>query len=292
MFFRMKCKAGNGICFVRCFNKNQRKCVSFINSSDPSEMNQVVYILMNALKVNWLCFAIIIILIPTCVVSQELPEKDRNLSLNLGLQSNLVHDEIGSNFIYSGEGFIAGSRLFLSDQKKQQAYHLVFALPRLKNMNENEVTGFYGELQYQHRRHLDASLLKGSLHIGGYWKAKGFIRNYNILHERISGEVLTSLGLSIAWNRFVRDKHLIGLSIQYPVISYVLDYETSAEPPKGLVGPGRLVDYDFDLSYRFNYLAKTSFFIRYHFNYYQIVRDIAPVKYGTNQFLIGLTFRL
>ncbi len=234
----------------------------------------------------------LIVLPESKVQAQETNTRNKTLQLRTGLDYFLLNDKRASNLNYTGSGFNIGIGLLNHDEKKRNHYNLRIVFPTLTSQLENEMTGVLGEFNYQHLRKTKWSVVGGDLAIGGFVKMKSFIRTFTILNEQVSGEIFTSLGPSVYWSKAIAKRHLLTVQAQQPLVAYVLDFDSYIVPEEGLVTIAEFVDYDFDLQYEFSAYAKASFYLHYHFNYYRIRRGIAPVKYGSSQFLVGLNIRL
>ncbi|MCR9250265.1 MAG: hypothetical protein NXI20_07560 [bacterium] len=226
------------------------------------------------------------------VQAQETNSRIKTLQVQTGLNYFLLKDKRASNLNYSGSGFNIGVGLLNSDAKKRNHYNLRIVFPTLTSQLENEMTGLLGEFNYQHLRKTNWSVVGGDLAIGGFVKLKSFIRTFTILNEQISGEIFSSVGPSVFWRKAIAKRHQLIIQAQNPLLAYVLDFDSFVVPKEGLVTIADFIDYDFDLQYEFSANTKASFYLHYHFNYYRIRRGIAPVKYGSSQFLVGLNIRL
>lgn len=226
------------------------------------------------------------------VQAQESITRNKTLQIRTGLNYFLLNDKRASNLNYSGSGFNLGIGLLNEDGKKRNHYNLRIVFPTLTSQLENEMTGVLGEFNYQHLRKTKWSIVGGDLAIGGFAKVKSFIRTFTILNEQVSGEIFTSLGPSVFWRKAITERHKLIIQAQNPLLAYVLDFDSFVVPKEGLVTVSDFIDYDFDLQYEFSANTKASFYLHYHFNYYRIRRGIAPVKYGSSQFLVGLNIRL
>ncbi|MGI9545307.1 MAG: hypothetical protein ACR2MX_18735 [Cyclobacteriaceae bacterium] len=222
--------------------------------------------------------------------------KTRTIGLQLGAQSFLLNDEIGSNLNYSGSAFAAALTYQASENKKRQAISLRYASPTITNdFNSSQIEGLLVMVDYSFQKKVTHfSSIQSDLYLGPYVRFQGFDRTFNFdrnTGSKDTGEVFGSVGLSTSLAKNFGAKNRFDASVGIPVLSYIFSREFTGSFTNEFLWVNRLVDYRFQLDYQRKLQGNWSFQAGYGFNYYHADRT-NDVNYGSHLFLVGFLMNI
>ncbi|MTI33575.1 hypothetical protein [Xanthovirga aplysinae] len=252
----------------------------------------------------------------TASAQEELQVKRKGLTLSTGVGHIGLRDPVYTPLVYRGTNILFEMEYSNISLKRKHYFTFNFnstsLTPGLNDFSTNSIKNLNGFLNYQYQPILKKG--KWNAYLGGGIHNFFSLRIFDAaIIEEIAIDFYSSLNLVFSLDRTFNQKHFLEFKFSYPLLAYVIGRmsrpkDTSEEDlviavlenpnaiPMGVIlksgdffSFAKFMDFTTEINYKYLFSKRFALNATYRFRFYKYPK-LLTVKYGTSQYVLGLSY--